>query len=152
MAGYRRDNPIHGKPGREANVKGAIPRGREMEDREREALLREQTERRNHAAASMGEGQEEPEERAKELQEVALKQYITEYRNAQGAMALVQEFGFSDDQIDRIFGAILEEVKGSEGKKPPWVGKRYDIKTMKYLDVEEWIARYGRELKGAGNR
>jgi hypothetical protein len=117
MAGYRRDNPIHGKPGREANVKGAIPRGREME-----------------------------------LQEVALKQYITEYRNAQGAMALVQEFGFSDDQIDRIFGAILEEVKGSEGKKPPWVGKRYDIKTMKYLDVEEWIARYGRELKGAGNR
>ena len=124
-----------------------------MEDREREALLREQIERRNHAAvASMAEGQEEPEERNKELQEAALKQYITEYRNAQGAIALAQEFRFSDDQIDRLLEAIMEEVKGSEGKRPPWAGKRYDIKTMKYLDVEEWIAHYGRELKLAGNR
>jgi len=124
-----------------------------MEDKEREALLREQIERINHAAAaSMAEGREEPEQRNKELQEVTLKQYITEYRNAQGAMALAQEFGFSDDEIDRLLEAIIEEVKRSEVKRPPWAGKRYDIKTMKYLDVEEWIARYGRELKRAGNR
>ncbi len=100
----------------------------------------------------MAEEQGEPEERTKELQEAALKQYITEYRNVQGAMALAQEFRFTDDEIDRILGAILEEVRGSGGKRPSWAGKRYDIKTMKYLDVEEWIARYGRELKWAGNR
>lgn len=124
-----------------------------MEDREREALLREQIERRDHAAAaSVAEGQGESEERTKELHETALKQYITEFRNAQGAMALAQEFDFSDDEIDRILGAILEEVKGSGGKRPSWAGRRYDIKTMKYLDVEEWIARYGRELKRVGNR
>lgn len=123
-----------------------------MEDREREDLLREQIERRNHTAASMAEGQEEPEERAKELQEAALKQYITEFRNAQGAIGLAQEFRFSDDEIDRLLEAIIEEVKRSEGKRPPWAGKRYDIKTMKYLDVEEWIARYVKELKLAGNR
>ena len=123
-----------------------------MEDKERDALLREQTERRNHAAAaSMAEGQEEPEERNKELQEAALKQYITEFRNAQGAMAMAQEFRFTDEEIDRILGAILEEVKGSEGKRPPWAGKRYDVKTMKYLDVQEWIAHYGRELKRAAS-
>ena len=123
-----------------------------MEDREREALLREQIEGRNHAAASMAGRQEKPEERTQELQEATLKQYVTEYRNAQGAMALAQEFRFTDDEIDRLLEAIIEEVRGSGEKIPPWAGKRYDVKTMKYLDVEEWIAHYGRELKRAGNR
>jgi hypothetical protein len=123
-----------------------------MEDREQEALLREQIERRNHGAASIAERQEKPEERTQELQEAALKQYITEYRNAQGAMALAQEFRFTDDEIDRLLGAIIEEVRGSGEKSPPWAGKRFDVKTMKYLDVEEWIAHYGKELKRARNR
>ena len=100
----------------------------------------------------MAEEQGEPEERTKELQEAAIKQYITEYRNAQGAMALAQEFRFTDDEIDRLLEAIIEEVKGSEGKKPPWAGKRYDIKTMKYFDIEEWIAHYGKTLKRTGSR
>ena len=97
----------------------------------------------------MAEGQEEPEQRAKELQEAALKQYIKEYRNAQGAIALAQEFGFSDDEIDRLLEAIIEEVKRSEGKRHSWAGKRYDIKTMKYLDLEEWIIQHVRTLKRA---
>ncbi|MFB0505095.1 MAG: hypothetical protein ACETWT_00025 [Thermodesulfobacteriota bacterium] len=125
----------------------------ELEESELEASLREHIERRNYAAAaSMAERLEEPKEKIKELQEVAIKQYITEYRNAPGAIALAQEFRFTDDEIDRILGAILEEAKGSEGERPPWAGKRYDIKTMKYLDVEEWIAHYARELKRAGSR
>jgi hypothetical protein len=124
-----------------------------LEVEERETSLREHIEQRNYAAAaSMAEEQGEPEERTKELQEAALKQYITEYRNAQGAMALVQEFRFTDDEIDRLLEAIIEEVRESHGKSPPWAGKRYDVKTMKYFDVEEWIARYGRELKLARNR
>lgn len=124
-----------------------------MEERELEASLREHIERGNYAAAvSIAEQLQEPKERIKELQEAALKQYITEYRNAQGAIAMAQEFRFTDEEIDRILGAILEEVRGSGGKRPSWAGRRYDIKTMKYLDVEEWIARYGRELKRAGNR
>jgi hypothetical protein len=125
----------------------------ELEDREQEASLREQIERRNYtAAASIAERLEEPKEKIKELQEAALKQYITEYRNAQGAMALAQEFRFTDDEIDRLLEAIIEEVKGSEGKRPPWAGKRYDIKTMKYFDIEEWIAHYERTLKRTGIR
>ena len=115
--------------------------------------MREHTEQRNYAAAAlMAERQGGPEERIKELQEAAIKQYITEYRNAQGAMALAQEFHFTNDEIDRLLEAIIEEVGGSGEKGPPWAGKRYDVKTMKYLDVEEWIAHYGRELKRAGNR
>ena len=90
-----------------------------MVDTEREALLREQIERRNYAAAaSMAEQLEEPKERVKELQEAAIKQHITEYRNGPGAMALAQEFRFTDDEIDRLLEAIIEEVRGSGEKSP----------------------------------
>ena len=124
-----------------------------MEDRGLEASLREHIEQRNYpAAVSMAERLEEPKERVKEFQEAAIKQYITEYRNGPGAIALAQEFRFTDDEIDRLLEAIIEEVKGSEGKRPPWAGKRYDVKTMKYFDIEEWIAHYGRTLKRTGSR
>ena len=125
----------------------------ELDERELEASLREQVERRNYAAAvSMAERLEKPKESIKELQEAAIKQYITEYRNAQGAMALAHEFGFSDDEIDRLLEAILGEARKSEGKRPPWAGNRYDVKTTKYFDIEEWIAHYGRTLKRTGSR
>jgi hypothetical protein len=123
-----------------------------VEERERDDSLKEQIEGRNYTAAvPIAQRLGEPQERIKELQEAAIKQYITEYRNAQGAIALAQEFRFTDDEIDRLLEAIIEEVKGREGKKPPWAGKRYDVKTMKYLDIEEWIAHYGKELKRAAN-
>ncbi len=99
-----------------------------MEDTEQEVLLREHVELRNYAAAaSMAERMGEPAERIKELQEAAIKQYITEYRNGPGAMALAQEFQFSDDDIDRLLEAIIEEVRARGEEKPPWAGKRYDI-------------------------
>lgn len=124
-----------------------------MEERELEASLREHIERGNYTAAvSIAEQLQEPKERIKELQEAAFKQYITEYRNGPGAIALAQEFRFTDDEIDRLLETITEEARGGGGKRPPWAGKRYDIKTMKYLDVEEWISHYGRELKRTGTR
>ena len=125
----------------------------EVEERELEALLREQIERRNYAAAaSMAQRLEKPTESIKELQAAAIKQHITEYRNGPGAMALVEEFRFTADEIDRLLVAILEEVRATEGKRPHWAGKRYDAKTVKYLDIEEWISQYGRMLKQAASR
>ncbi len=125
----------------------------ELDERELEASLEEQIGRRNYAAAvSMAERLEKPNERVRELQEAAIKQHITEYRNAPGAIALAQEFRFTDDEIDRLFEAIIEEVRANGGQKPPWAGKRYDIKTMKYFDIEEWITNYGRDLKRAVSR
>ncbi len=110
--------------------------------------MREHVERRNYtAAAFMAELLEEPKERVKELQEAAIKQHITEYRNAQGTIALAQEFQFTDDEINRLLDAIIEEVSARGEERPPWAGKRYDIKTMKYFDIEEWIAHYRRTLK-----
>ncbi len=125
----------------------------EVGEKEGETLLKEQIERKNYAAAvSLAEHLGEPQERITELQEAAIKQYITEYRNAPGAVTLAQEFRFADDEIERLLQAIIQEGKASEGKKPPWAGKRYDTKTMKYLDVEEWITHYGKELKRGVSR
>jgi hypothetical protein len=124
-----------------------------VEERERDDSLKEQIEGRNFTAAvPIAQRLGEPQERIKELQVAAIKQYITEYRNAPGAIALAQEFRFTDDEIDRLFEAIIEEARGSGEKRPSWAGRRYDVKTMKYLDIEDWIAHYGRELRRAGSR
>ena len=125
----------------------------EVEERELEASLREQIEGRNYAAAAaLAQQLGKPAESIKELQGAALKQYIIEYRNAPGATALIGEFRFTADEVDRLLEAIFEEVKATEGKRSPWAGRRYDAKTMKYLDVEEWISQYGRILKQAVSR
>jgi hypothetical protein len=123
-----------------------------VEERELEASLSEQMERRNYAAAaSLAQRLGKPTEAIRELQRAAIKQYITEYRNASGAMALVQEFQFTADEVARLLDAILEEARASEGERPPWARKRYDGKAMKYLDVEEWISQYGATLKRAAS-
>jgi hypothetical protein len=123
-----------------------------VEERELEASLSERMERRNYAAAaSVAQRLGKPAEAIKELQRAAIKQYITEYRNAPGAMALVQEFHFTADEVARLLDAILEEGRAREGEKPPWTRKRYDGKIMKYLDVEEWISHYGASLKRAAS-
>jgi len=125
----------------------------EVEERELEARLKEQIERRNYAAVvALAQQLGKPAEIIKELQGGAIKQYIIEYRNAPGATALIQEFRFTADEVDRLLEAILEEVKATEGKRSPWAGRRYDAKTMKYLDIEEWVSQYGRTLKQAASR
>jgi hypothetical protein len=125
----------------------------DVEERELEALLREQIEGRNYAATvALAQQLGKPAESIKELQGAAIKQYIIEYRNAPGATALIGEFRFTADEVDRLLEAILEEVKATEDKRSPWAGRRYDAKTMKYLDVEEWISQYGRILKQAVSR
>ena len=125
----------------------------EMEERELEASLREQIEGRNYVAAvALAQQLGKPAESVKDLQGAAIKQYIVEYRNAPGATALIGEFRFTADEVDRLLELILEEVKATEGKRSSWAGRRYDAKTMKYLDVEEWISQYGRTLKQAVSR
>ena len=121
-----------------------------MEERDLETSLREEVERGNYAAAaSLAQQLEKTTDNVRELQRAAIKQCITEYRNAPGAMALVQEFQFTADEVDRLLDAILEEAKASEPERPSWARKRYDAKTAKYLDVEEWISQYGATLKRA---
>jgi hypothetical protein len=124
--------------------------GMEVEERDLEASLREQIEGRNFAAAvALAQQLGKPAESIKEIQGAAIKQYIIEYRNAPGATALIGEFRFTANEVDRLLEAILEEVRATGGKRSPMAGRRYDAKAMKYLDVEEWVSQYGRTLKQA---
>jgi hypothetical protein len=123
-----------------------------VEEHELEASLREQMERRNYAAAvALAQRLEKPAETIRELQEAAIKQYITEYRNAPGAMALLGQFRFTAQEVERLLDAILQEAARAGQKRPSWAKKRYDAKTMKYLDVGEWISQYGAALKRAAS-
>ncbi len=115
-----------------------------------EQELKEQIERRNYAAAlALGQRLGKPPETIRELQEATIKQYVTEYRNAPGAVVLVEQFGFTVQEVGQLLDAILQEASGTGGEKPPWARKRYDAKAMKYLDMEEWISQYGAALKRA---
>ena len=86
------------------------------EGEERE--LEEHVEQRNYVAAlALAQRLEKPPETIRELREAALKQYITEYRNAPGAVVIVQEFQFRADEVARLLEAILEEARAGEGKR-----------------------------------
>ena len=121
-----------------------------MEKEERD--MEEQIERRNYlSAASLAQRLGKPHEVIRELQEAALKQSIVEHRNMPAAVVLVGEFQFTAGEVDRLLGAILEEARAQQDQTPGWAKKRYDPKTMKYLDIEEWISRYGADLKRGAN-
>lgn len=121
-----------------------------VEGEERE--LEEQLGRRNYAAAvALAQRLEKPPETIRGLQEAAIKQYITEYRNALGAMALLGQFRFTAQELERLLNAILQEAGRAGQERPSWAKKRYDAKAMKYLDIEEWISQYGAALKRAAS-
>jgi hypothetical protein len=123
-----------------------------VEEHELEASLREQVERRNYAAAvALAQRLEKPPETIRELQEAAIKQYITEYRNAPGAMALLGQFRSTAQEVERLLDAILQEAGRAGQEAPSWAKKRYDAKAMKYLDVGEWISQYAAALKRAAS-
>jgi hypothetical protein len=92
----------------------------EVEERELEAPLREQIERRNHAAAvALAQQLGKPAEIIKELQGGAIKQYIIEYRNAPGATALIQEFRFTSDEVSRYRGMGFPVREDAEASGKP---------------------------------
>jgi hypothetical protein len=121
-----------------------------MEKEERE--IEEQIERRNYlSAVSIAQRLGKSHEAIRELREAALKQYIIEYRNVPGAVALVGQLQFPADEVDRLLEAILQEASRDQDKTPSWAKKRYDAKAMKYLDIEEWISRHRAALKRAAS-
>jgi len=85
-------------------------------------------------AESIGKSADE----IKEFQQEAIKQFIVEYRNPQGAIALAEEYHFAREDIDQLLRGILQEAGG----KKDLDRRQYDIKTMRYLTLPEWIKEY----------
>lgn len=74
-------------------------------------------------------------EEIRELQHKAVKQLIIEHRNPEGAVALAEEYHFTREDIERLLQSILQ---GS----PATTIKQFDMKTMRFLSLEEWIKEY----------
>jgi len=89
-------------------------------------------------AVSIAESIGKPAGEIKELQQKSIEQFIIEYRNPQGAIALAEEYHFTRDGIDQLLSDILQEAEGKKG----FDRSQYDIKTMRYLTLEEWIREY----------
>jgi hypothetical protein len=83
-----------------------------------------------------------PSDEIRELQKKAIRQFIVEFRNPQGAMALAEEYSFGKEDVKELLRTILQEVnQGNEGERSSGK-KQFDIRTMRYLTLEEWIREY----------
>ncbi|MBW2057089.1 MAG: hypothetical protein JRJ26_06290 [Deltaproteobacteria bacterium] len=114
--------------------------------REEEDLLHDLEEavnRRNYLLAEeLARRLNRPESEIRDLQEKAICQYVLEFRNPEGAVALADEFNFSQEDLRRLFTAVLEEVKEKADKEKSVVTARFDVKAMGYLSLEQWLKRY----------
>lgn len=70
-----------------------------------------------------------------------IKQSIVDYRNPQGAWALIRESGWTPREIRGFIEEILKEAE----EKKILHRKQFDIKTMRYLTLQEWIIEYFKE-------
>lgn len=68
-------------------------------------------ERQNFVRAAMlAQRSQYPQDEIRRLQELALKKYVFEYRNYPGFWKLVQEYEFSEADLDRILGKDVKEI------------------------------------------
>lgn len=101
--------------------------------------LEEAKEKRNFVrAAKIAEELGKPKEEVKQLQLQAIKQFIIEYRNPQGAMSLVKEYRLNQEE----FLHFLEEIRQELKERGDIERRQFDIQTMDYLTLESWINQY----------
>lgn len=73
-----------------------------------------------------------------------IKRFLMEYRNLPGALALARTWGLSQEEMQQL----LQEVR-KEASERGLLGKRqFDIETMRYLSLEEWLTKHLGKRKG----
>jgi hypothetical protein len=82
------------------------------------------------------------ESEIRDYQEKAFRHHVMEVRNPQGAIALAREFNFTTEDVDQLLGKILLEASEKEAEGTVEARRRFDMKTKRYLDLEEWVTEY----------
>jgi len=101
--------------------------------------LEEAIQNKNYArAVRIAESIGKPAGEIRELQQKAFEQFMIEYRNPQGAIALAEEYHFAREDVDQLLRDILQEA----GEKKTLNRRQFDIRTMRYLTLGEWIREY----------
>ena len=90
-------------------------------------------------AVMLAQQHEYPQDKVQYLQRLALKQYASEYRNAQGLSNLIQEYGFSKAEVERILKEVLEEHEVYAQNE---ASRQYDINAMRHITLGEWIENF----------
>jgi|GEM_PF-5404550 predicted NAD/FAD-binding protein len=70
-----------------------------------------------------------------------IKRFLVEYRNFPGAKALAKKWSLSQEELDRILKEVLREA----AEKGVLKKKQFDIETMRYLSLEEWLMKHLKE-------
>jgi len=88
-------------------------------------------------AIKLAQESNQPREKIVELQRKAVIQYVFEYRNYEGLMVLIREYGISKQELREI-------VEEHRQKYPAAPNPTYDFHSGKSLTQDEWIeAMYG---------
>jgi len=91
-------------------------------------------------AVLLAEQMGSPEEEVRQLRFRALGQMSAVYRNALGAKRLALQYGFSREEVRKVFEDFADEMK-KEGKIKH-LEPCYDYRTGKHLSFEEWEHHY----------
>jgi two-component sensor histidine kinase len=83
-----------------------------------------------------------PADEIREFRKKAIKKFIVEFRNPQGAMALAEENLFTKEDIKDLLRSILQEANQAKEGERLSVKRQFDMRTMRYLTLEEWIREY----------
>lgn len=81
-----------------------------------------------------------PEDKLRSLQHRALCQMSACFRNAQGTKILAQEYGFSKENLRKVFNDCIHNLK-KQGKTKS-LGICYDGFSGNYLTLEEWLRNF----------
>jgi hydroxylamine reductase (hybrid-cluster protein) len=81
-----------------------------------------------------------PREEIRRLQELALKQMASEYRNAIALRNLAEEWGFSKAELESLLMKALAEHESRADKKRS--EQCYDATTGKYLTLRQWVEQF----------
>ena len=81
-----------------------------------------------------------PLSEVKDLQEKALWQMAAVFRNAGGARALCEQYGFSKKEAEDLLRRWAEEQQSKGDTKT--LEPTYDHATGKYLAFEEWLNQF----------
>lgn len=71
-----------------------------------------------------------------------IKRFLMEYRNFPGAMALARRWGLSKEEVHQL----IREVRNEASEKGLLEKKQFDMHTMRYLSLQEWLTEHTKRL------
>jgi len=107
----------------------------------REEDIQVEINRRNFVrAVALAQQYQRSQNEIRHLQELALKQMASEYRNASALRNLSQDWGFSRAELEGLLMTVVAEHESKADRTRSDLC--YDAKTGKYLTLRQWVEQF----------